>query len=47
VLLLTTVQVVIIGIYNLRHAGHVPEAHGPMAVVLGKAGVEENRGDGT
>jgi phosphatidylglycerophosphate synthase len=41
VLLLTTVQVVIIGIYNLRHAGHVPEAHGPMAVVLGKAGVED------
>ena len=36
VLLLTTVQVVIIGIYNLRHAGHVPEAHGPMAVILGK-----------
>ncbi len=41
VLLLTTVQVAIIGIYNLRHAGHVPEAHGPMAVILGKVGVED------
>jgi phosphatidylglycerophosphate synthase len=41
VLLLTTVQVVIIGFYNMRHAGHVPEAHGAMAVILGKRATGE------
>jgi cardiolipin synthase (CMP-forming) len=35
VLLVTIVQVVIIGIYNMRHAGDVPEAQGPLSVVLG------------
>ena len=41
VLLLTTVQVVIIGFYNMRHAGHVPEAQGAMAVILGKRATGE------
>lgn len=36
VLIITIVQVVIIGLYNMRHAGHVPEAHGALAVVVGK-----------
>jgi phosphatidylglycerophosphate synthase len=36
VLLITIVQVLIIGFYNMRHAGHVPEAHGALAVVVGK-----------
>ncbi len=41
VLLLAIVQVVIIGFYNLRHAGHVPVAHGAMAVILGKQATGE------
>jgi len=41
-LLITIVQVVVIGIFNLRHAGHVPEAHGALAVVLGKRGADES-----
>jgi cardiolipin synthase (CMP-forming) len=36
VLLVTIVQVVIIGTYNMRHAGHVPAAQGPLSVVVGK-----------
>ena len=36
VLLVTIVQVVIIGIYNMRHAGHVPDAQGAFSVVVGK-----------
>jgi len=35
VLLVTIVQVMIIGIYNMRHAGDVPEAQGALSVVLG------------
>lgn len=35
VLLLTIVQVVIMGIYNMRHAGHIHEATGPLGVVVG------------
>lgn len=34
-LLITIFQVVIIGVYNLRHAGNVPEARGPLKVVVG------------
>jgi cardiolipin synthase len=41
VLLLAIVQVLIIGFYNLRHAGHVPVAHGAMAVILGKQATGE------
>ncbi len=41
VLLLTTVQVLIIGFYNLRHAGHVPTPHGAMAVILGRQATGE------
>jgi hypothetical protein len=26
----------IIGIYNMRHAGGVPEAHGALSVVVGR-----------
>ena len=37
VLLVTIVQVMIIGIYNMRHAGDVPEAQGALSVVLGHA----------
>jgi len=40
-LLITIVQVLVIGLYNIRHAGHVPEAHGALAVVLGKRGTDE------
>jgi len=36
VLLVTIVQVMIIGIYNMRHAGGVPEAHGALSVVVGR-----------
>src|SRR5262245_20409416 len=36
VLLVTIVQVVIIGFYNMRHAGDVPEAEGALSVVLGR-----------
>ncbi|HET9233117.1 MAG TPA: CDP-alcohol phosphatidyltransferase family protein, partial [Candidatus Eisenbacteria bacterium] len=36
VLLVTIVQVIIIGIYNMRHAGHVPDAQGAFSVVVGK-----------
>jgi cardiolipin synthase len=36
VLLVTIVQVMIIGIYNMRHAGDVPEAQGALSVVLGR-----------
>ena len=36
VLLVTIVQVMIIGIYNMRHAGHVPDAQGALSVVVGK-----------
>ncbi len=47
VLLLTTVQVLIIGFYNLRHAGHVPVAHGALAVILGKHATGEEPDPGT
>jgi hypothetical protein len=43
VLLITIVQVLIIGFYNMRHAGHVPEAHGALAVVVGKVSGTEAR----
>jgi cardiolipin synthase len=50
-LLITIVQVVIIGIYNLRHAGDVPEATGPLKVVVGatseKDPVEPTPDDGS
>lgn len=42
VLLLTIVQVVIIGLYNIRHAGPVPEAKGPLGVVVGHSPIYEN-----
>ena len=42
VLLLTTLQVITIGIYNLRYAGHVPVARGAMAVILGKRATGED-----
>jgi phosphatidylglycerophosphate synthase len=35
VLLLTIVQVIIIGVFNMRYAGHVPKAKGPLGVVVG------------
>jgi hypothetical protein len=41
VLIITIVQVVIIGLYNMRHAGHVPEAQGALAVVVGKVSGSE------
>jgi phosphatidylglycerophosphate synthase len=41
VLLLTIVQVVIIGLYNIRHAGRAPEAEGPLSVVVGSVSIEE------
>lgn len=43
VLLLTIVQVVIIGFYNIRHAGHVPAAHGPLGVVVGSVSDGDDR----
>jgi phosphatidylglycerophosphate synthase len=43
VLLITIVQVLIIGFYNMRHAGRVPEAHGALAVVVGKVSGTEAR----
>jgi cardiolipin synthase (CMP-forming) len=44
VLLVTIVQVVIIGIYNMRHAGHVPQAQGPLSVVVGNVEATEETG---
>jgi len=41
-LLITIVQVLVIGLYNIRHAGHVPEAQGALAVVVGKRGTDES-----
>lgn len=41
VLLLTIVQVLIIGLYNIRHAGQVPEARGPLGVVVGSVRLED------
>jgi phosphatidylglycerophosphate synthase len=40
-LLITIVQVVIIGIFNLRYAGEVPEASGPLKAVVGSTGTDE------
>jgi cardiolipin synthase len=40
VLILTIVQVLIIGFYNMRHAGHVPQAHGTLGVVVGRVEAE-------
>ena len=42
VLLLTIVQVVIIGLHNIRHAGPVPEGKGPLGVVVGTVPIDED-----
>lgn len=47
VLLITIVQVVVIGLYNMRHAGQVPEAHGALGVVVGKVSRTEAAEDGS
>jgi phosphatidylglycerophosphate synthase len=44
VLLVTIVQVVIIGLYNMRHAGDVPAAEGPFSVVVGRGQSTEDAG---
>lgn len=47
VLLLTIIQVVIIGVYNMRHAGHVPEVKGALKVVLGSGDSPDDKSRGT
>lgn len=46
VLLLTIVQVVIIGFYNIRYIGHVPAAHGPLGVVVGNVPDDDRPSEG-
>jgi cardiolipin synthase len=42
VFLLSIIQVIVIGVYNIRHAGHVPEATGPLGVIVGSSGDDDS-----